>query len=105
MSEIQIARMLGIDVQNEPQYLWIAQQAAKAQVSSDEWKEFTNEQGKTMYYNVKCKVCMSYIFVVKIYNCIENSSHSSGYCNVFSHISTPERIQRYRAYENHKANW
>ena len=56
MSEIQVARMLGINVQEEPQYLWIAQQAVKAQVDSDEWKEYTNEQGRTMYYNLKNKV-------------------------------------------------
>ena len=48
--------MLGINVQEEPQYLWIAQQAVKAQVDSDEWKEYTNEQGRTMYYNLKNKV-------------------------------------------------
>ena len=59
-SEIQVARLLGIDVANEPQYLWIAQMALKASIDPEEWKEFTNEHGQTMYYNLKLKVPSSH---------------------------------------------
>jgi hypothetical protein len=56
--EIAVATLLGIDPVHEPQYLWIARRALGAQLDSTEWKEFTNEEGRLMYYNVKLKVFM-----------------------------------------------
>lgn len=90
MSVIHVARLLGIDVQNEPQYLWIAQQASQAQLESEEWKEFTNEQGKTMYYNIKSKVCVRLYYSFNVY--IENTSNSSCHCKLFAYISAPKRF-------------
>jgi hypothetical protein len=55
-----VASLLGIDPVTEPQYLWIANMAASAEVDPNEWKEFTNENGETMYYNLKLKV-ISYL--------------------------------------------
>ena len=51
-----VASLLGLDASSEPQYLWIAQMAAHSQVDPHEWKEFTNDRGQVMYYNLKLKV-------------------------------------------------
>lgn len=48
---VAIAEMIGMDVINEPQYLWIAVQAATAELPSD-WKELTNEDGEALYYHM-----------------------------------------------------
>lgn len=48
---VAIAEMIGMDVINEPQYLWIAVQAATAELPSD-WKELTNEDGESLYYHM-----------------------------------------------------
>ena len=55
MSHDQLLRLLGIDALTEPQLLWIAQLACAAAVP-EEWKEFTNDEKKTMFYNTRTKV-------------------------------------------------
>ncbi len=52
---VGVAKMLGIDAVNEPEYLWIAEQCAKADLPSNDWRELTNENGETMYYHVCTK--------------------------------------------------
>eukprot|EP00392_Amoebophrya_sp_AT5.2_P007683 g7698.t1 len=52
---VGVAKMLGIDAVNEPEYLWIAEQCAKAELPSKDWRELTNENGETMYYHVRTK--------------------------------------------------
>lgn len=52
---IGVAKMLGIDCVNEPEYLWIAEQCARADLPSRDWRELTNEDGETMYYHLKTK--------------------------------------------------
>jgi len=47
---VGVAELIGMDVVNEPQYLWIAVQAAKSPMPLD-WKELTNEDGDTLYYH------------------------------------------------------
>lgn len=49
---IGIADMIGIDLVNEPQYLWIAEEASRASIPKD-WKELTNEDGEVLYYHTK----------------------------------------------------
>jgi hypothetical protein len=51
---IGVAQKLGIDVVNEPQYLWIAEEAARDAVEIY-WKEYINENGEVMYYNEQTK--------------------------------------------------
>lgn len=51
-----VAGLLGIDAVNEPQYMWIANMASLSKIDPAEWKEFTDERGCTMYYNLKLKV-------------------------------------------------
>jgi hypothetical protein len=51
---IGVARMIGIDVVNEPNFLWIAEEAASAPIPPD-WQEYENENGETMYYNKRTK--------------------------------------------------
>merc|ERR1719226_200873 len=51
---VGIAEMLGIDMVNEPQFLWIAEEASKADMPRD-WKEMINEDGETVYYNTESK--------------------------------------------------
>jgi hypothetical protein len=51
-----VAYLLGIDVTKEPQFLWIADQAARSVLDPAEWQEFTNDKGQTQYFNVKLKV-------------------------------------------------
>jgi hypothetical protein len=51
-----IARLLGFDALQEPQYLWIARLASQHVIDPEEWKEFTNEKGQVVYYNTKLKV-------------------------------------------------
>jgi len=48
---IGLAEIIGMDVVNEPQYLWIAKEAAEARLPED-WKELTNEDGETLYYHM-----------------------------------------------------
>mmetsp|Transcript_21347 Transcript_21347/g.45638 ORF Transcript_21347/g.45638 Transcript_21347/m.45638 type:complete len:426 (-) Transcript_21347:113-1390(-) len=51
---VGIAEMIGIDLVKEPQYLWIAEQASRAKMPQD-WKEFSNDDGETLYYHTKTK--------------------------------------------------
>jgi hypothetical protein len=46
--------MIGMDVVNEPQYMWIAEEAARADLPLD-WKELHNEDGETLYYHTTRK--------------------------------------------------
>ena len=46
--------MCTAQVVNEPQYLWIAEEAAMAEIPP-KWKEFDNENGEIMYYNSATK--------------------------------------------------
>mmetsp|Transcript_5167 Transcript_5167/g.12410 ORF Transcript_5167/g.12410 Transcript_5167/m.12410 type:complete len:447 (-) Transcript_5167:44-1384(-) len=61
---VAIAELIGIDVINEPQYLWIAEEAAAAgselakKEKRDpefwrEWQQLVNEDGEDVYYNVR----------------------------------------------------
>jgi len=54
--EISLAALIGIDPVHEPQYLWIARRALESKLDTKEWKEFTGEDGRLMYYNTKLKV-------------------------------------------------
>jgi hypothetical protein len=47
---VGLAEMIGMDVVNEPQYMWIAEQASRAELPTD-WKELHNEDGDTLYYH------------------------------------------------------
>ena len=49
---IKVSKLLGIDPVLEPQYLWIAQMACKAK-ADPEWKEFTGDNGRVMYFNTR----------------------------------------------------
>jgi|Transcript_43785 hypothetical protein len=55
---VGVANLIGIDVINEPHFLWIAEQATRAPMPPD-WKEMTNEDGETLYYHVKEKKLQS----------------------------------------------
>lgn len=46
-----VAELIGMDVVNEPQYMWIAEEASRATLPED-WKELTNEDGDTLYYHM-----------------------------------------------------
>jgi len=49
---VGIADLIGMDVINEPQYLWIAEEASRCPLPEN-WKELENEEdGQTLYYNV-----------------------------------------------------
>ena len=45
---VGVSKLLSIDPIKEPQYLWIAEECAKAELPSKEWRELTNEDGETM---------------------------------------------------------
>lgn len=47
---VGIAALLGIDPINQPEYLWIAEQCARAPLPEG-WKQFVNEDDITMYYH------------------------------------------------------
>mmetsp|Transcript_63266 Transcript_63266/g.135967 ORF Transcript_63266/g.135967 Transcript_63266/m.135967 type:complete len:430 (+) Transcript_63266:90-1379(+) len=49
---VGIADMIGMDLINEPQFLWIAEEASRAEIPKD-WRELTNEDGEVMYYHMK----------------------------------------------------
>jgi len=49
---VGIAQMIGIDLINEPQYLYIALEASRAELP-DDWVELENEDGETLYFHVK----------------------------------------------------
>jgi len=49
---IGIAEMIGIDLVNEPQFIWIAEQASRAPIPPD-WRELENDDGETMYYHTR----------------------------------------------------
>ena len=49
---VGIADMIGIDIVNEPQFLWIAEEASRAHIPPD-WKELTNEDGEVLYYHTQ----------------------------------------------------
>ena len=53
---VGVSKLLSIDPIKEPQYLWIAEECAKAELPSKEWRELTNEDGETMW--VMIKYCM-----------------------------------------------
>ncbi|KAF4648696.1 hypothetical protein FOZ61_002323, partial [Perkinsus olseni] len=48
---VTVAKLLGMDPVAEPQCLWIAKEACKAKIDHKEWKEFTGQDGSTVYYN------------------------------------------------------
>ncbi|KAF4664531.1 Glutathione peroxidase 7 [Perkinsus chesapeaki] len=52
---VTVAKLLGMDPVAEPQCLWIAKEACKAKIDHKEWKEFTGQDGSTMYYNLITK--------------------------------------------------
>ncbi len=45
---VGVAKMIGLDPVNNPEYLWIAEQCAKADLPSQDWRELTNEDGEVM---------------------------------------------------------
>eukprot|EP00747_Dinoflagellata_sp_TGD_P161788 gnl/TRDRNA2_/TRDRNA2_178703_c0_seq1.p1 gnl/TRDRNA2_/TRDRNA2_178703_c0~~gnl/TRDRNA2_/TRDRNA2_178703_c0_seq1.p1 ORF type:complete len:415 (+),score=86.86 gnl/TRDRNA2_/TRDRNA2_178703_c0_seq1:128-1372(+) len=47
---IGVAKLIGIDLVKEPQFLWIAEEASEAEMP-EEWKEMINEDGEVMYFN------------------------------------------------------
>jgi len=49
---VGIAEMIGIDMVNEPQFLWVAEEASRAEMPPD-WTECVNEDGQTLYYHTK----------------------------------------------------
>lgn len=49
---VAIAEIIGIDIINEPQHLWIAEAASRAPLPRD-WKELMNEDGEKLYYHTK----------------------------------------------------
>jgi len=49
---VGIADMIGMDIVNEPQFLWIAEEASRQSIPPD-WKELTNEDGETLYYHTQ----------------------------------------------------
>lgn len=49
---VGIAEMIGMDLVNEPQFLWIAEECSRAALPRH-WKELTNEDGETLYYHTK----------------------------------------------------
>lgn len=51
---VGIADLIGMDVINEPQLLWIAEQASRSPMPPD-WRELTNEDGETLYYHKQTK--------------------------------------------------
>jgi len=51
---VGIAEMIGMDIKNEPQFLWIAEEASRAAVPPD-WKELVNEDGETLYYHTRSR--------------------------------------------------
>lgn len=52
---VKIAEMMGMDPVKEPQFLWIAEEASKADIQNPpkEWRQFENEDGETLYYHTK----------------------------------------------------
>lgn len=52
---VGVSKLLGIDPVNEPQFLWVAEQCAKAELSSEDWRELINEDGETLYYHTRTK--------------------------------------------------
>ena len=55
---VGIADMIGIDIVNEPQFLWIAEEASRAHIPPD-WKELNNEDGdwKELTSHIWSKFC------------------------------------------------
>ena len=49
---VGVSKLLSIDPIKEPQYLWIAEECAKAELPSKEWRELTNEDGETMLVSI-----------------------------------------------------
>jgi hypothetical protein len=49
---VGIAEMIGMDLVNEPQHLWIAEAASRAELPKD-WKQLINEDGEVQYYHVR----------------------------------------------------
>merc|ERR1719436_781383 len=49
---VGIAKLIGIDMVNEPQFLWIAEEASRAPMPHD-WKELTNQDVETLYYHTR----------------------------------------------------
>eukprot|EP00927_Polykrikos_kofoidii_P076924 TRINITY_DN7393_c0_g1_i1.p1 TRINITY_DN7393_c0_g1~~TRINITY_DN7393_c0_g1_i1.p1 ORF type:complete len:420 (+),score=84.36 TRINITY_DN7393_c0_g1_i1:70-1329(+) len=49
---IGIGDAIGIDLVNEPQFMYIAEAASRAPLPQD-WKELTNEDGETMYFHTE----------------------------------------------------
>merc|ERR1711861_68117 len=47
--------MMGMDPVKEPQFMWIAEEASKADIQNPpkEWRQFENEDGETLYYHTK----------------------------------------------------
>jgi hypothetical protein len=93
--DIAVACMLGIDPVHEPQYLWIARRALDAAIDPEEWKEFTNEDGRLMYYNVKLKVS---IHMLPHKRSTENPCRASSYIPVSESIPASEGFHTGRSY-------
>jgi hypothetical protein len=49
---VGIAKLIGIDMVNEPQFLWIAEEASRAPMPHD-WRELVNQDGETLYYHTR----------------------------------------------------
>jgi len=49
---IGIAQIIGIDIVNEPQHIWIAEAASRAPLPQD-WRQLQNEDGETLYFHTK----------------------------------------------------
>ena len=84
-----IARLLGFDTSQEPQYLWIARLASEHVIDPSEWKEFTNEKGQIVYYNVKLKAWFAFNYKL---SSLETSNSSSNRIRVFENLPTTKRF-------------
>ena len=87
-----VATLLGIDPIKEPQYLWIAKMAARAVLDPTEWQEFTNEKGKTQYFNLKLKVRPH--LIIRHFIDLENTKPPSSDIHVLKSIPPQEGLLR-----------
>jgi hypothetical protein len=72
---VGIAKLIGIDPVAEPQYLWIAEEASRAQLPID-WKELINQDGETMYYHVATRKLQKVHPLVERYSQIYHKQRS-----------------------------
>ncbi len=52
MRSVIFLPFLAKDIVNEPQFLWIAEEASRAHIPPD-WKELTNEDGEVLYFHTQ----------------------------------------------------